>query len=84
MQSARLNAEATPCARLPRLPSLPKVAQRGAIFGGYHSSLTVSESELSYNTTNYSGGAISSSGLYQRVFTLLSLELWMRDHALTW
>ena len=30
------------------------------------------------------GGAISSSGLYQRVFTLLSLELWMRDYALTW
>jgi len=30
------------------------------------------------------GGAISVTGLYQRVFTLLSLELWMRDHGLTW
>jgi asparagine synthase (glutamine-hydrolysing) len=30
------------------------------------------------------GGAISRAGLYQRVFTLLSLELWMRDHRLSW
>jgi asparagine synthase (glutamine-hydrolysing) len=30
------------------------------------------------------GGAISRGGLYQRVFTLLSLELWMRDHRLAW
>jgi asparagine synthase (glutamine-hydrolysing) len=30
------------------------------------------------------GGAISRAGLYQRVFTLLSLETWMRDHNLTW
>jgi asparagine synthase (glutamine-hydrolysing) len=30
------------------------------------------------------GGAISRGGLYQRVFTLLSLELWMRDHQLSW
>ena len=30
------------------------------------------------------GGTISHEGLYQRVFTLLSLELWMRDYALTW
>jgi hypothetical protein len=30
------------------------------------------------------GGAISNTGLYQRVFTLLSLELWMRDHQLSW
>jgi asparagine synthase (glutamine-hydrolysing) len=30
------------------------------------------------------GGAISRAGLYQRVFTLLSLETWMRDHKLSW
>ncbi|MGH7529205.1 MAG: asparagine synthase (glutamine-hydrolyzing) [Gemmatimonadales bacterium] len=30
------------------------------------------------------GGTISRAGLYQRVFTLLSLEIWMRDHQLTW
>jgi asparagine synthase (glutamine-hydrolysing) len=30
------------------------------------------------------GGAISRGGLYQRVFTLLSLETWMRDHQLSW
>jgi asparagine synthase (glutamine-hydrolysing) len=30
------------------------------------------------------GGTISRAGLYQRVFMLLSLELWMRDHRLTW
>ncbi len=30
------------------------------------------------------GGAISRGGLYQRVMMLLSLELWMRDHALSW
>jgi len=30
------------------------------------------------------GGTISRAGLYQRVFTLLSLETWMRDHQLTW
>lgn len=32
----------------------------------------------------YRGGAISRGGLYQRVFTLLALELWLRDHALSW
>jgi len=31
-----------------------------------------------------SGGAMSHAGLYQRVFTLLSLELWMRDFGLNW
>jgi asparagine synthase (glutamine-hydrolysing) len=31
-----------------------------------------------------SGAAISREGLYQRVFMLLSLELWLRDHGLTW
>lgn len=30
------------------------------------------------------GGAVSREGLYQRVFTLLSLELWLRDQRLTW
>ena len=30
------------------------------------------------------GGAISREGLYHRVFTVLSLELWMRDHRLAW
>lgn len=30
------------------------------------------------------GGTISRAGLYQRVFMLLSLELWMRDHGLSW
>jgi len=30
------------------------------------------------------GGAISREGLYQRVFTLLSLEQWMRDFQLAW
>jgi asparagine synthase (glutamine-hydrolysing) len=30
------------------------------------------------------GGRISRDGLYQRVMTLLSLELWLRDHRLTW
>jgi asparagine synthase (glutamine-hydrolysing) len=30
------------------------------------------------------GGAISREGLYQRVFTLLSLEQWLRDYQLTW
>jgi asparagine synthase (glutamine-hydrolysing) len=30
------------------------------------------------------GGAISHAGLYQRVFTLLALELWMRDYQLSW
>ena len=30
------------------------------------------------------GGAISRGGLYQRVFTLVALELWMRAHALSW
>ena len=29
-------------------------------------------------------GTISRAGLYQRVFMLLALELWMRDHALRW
>jgi asparagine synthase (glutamine-hydrolysing) len=30
------------------------------------------------------GGTISRGGLYQRVFTVLALELWMRDYGLTW
>jgi asparagine synthase (glutamine-hydrolysing) len=30
------------------------------------------------------GGAISREGLHRRVIMLLSLELWMRDHCLTW
>ena len=30
------------------------------------------------------GGTISRGGLYQRVFMLLSLELWLRDHGLSW
>jgi hypothetical protein len=30
------------------------------------------------------GGEISRGGLYQRVMMLLSLELWMRDHGLSW
>lgn len=30
------------------------------------------------------GGEISHAGLYQRVFTLLALELWMRDYQLSW
>jgi asparagine synthase (glutamine-hydrolysing) len=30
------------------------------------------------------GGAISRDGLYQRVMMLLSVELWLRDHLLTW
>jgi hypothetical protein len=30
------------------------------------------------------GGAISRGGLYQRVFTVLALELWMREHNLSW
>jgi asparagine synthase (glutamine-hydrolysing) len=29
-------------------------------------------------------GTISRAGVYQRIFTLLSLELWLRDHELTW
>jgi len=31
-----------------------------------------------------SGGTMSRGGLYQRVFTVLALELWMREHALSW
>jgi len=30
------------------------------------------------------GGSISRGGLDQRVFTLLALELWLRDHHLSW
>ena len=30
------------------------------------------------------GGGISRAGLYQRVFMVLSLELWLRQHQLTW
>jgi len=30
------------------------------------------------------GGTISRGGLYQRVFTLLALELWLGDHHLSW
>jgi asparagine synthase (glutamine-hydrolysing) len=30
------------------------------------------------------GGTISRGGLYQRVFTLLALELWLGDHGLSW
>jgi asparagine synthase (glutamine-hydrolysing) len=33
---------------------------------------------------NRTGHEISREGLFQRVFTLLSLELWMRDHELSW
>jgi len=33
---------------------------------------------------NARGGTISRGGLYQRVFTVLSLELWMRDFQLAW
>jgi hypothetical protein len=29
-------------------------------------------------------GTISREGLYRRVVTLLSLEMWLRDHRLTW
>ncbi|HVH69049.1 MAG TPA: asparagine synthase (glutamine-hydrolyzing) [Gemmatimonadales bacterium] len=29
-------------------------------------------------------GTISRGGLYQRVFIVLALELWMREHALSW
>lgn len=36
------------------------------------------------NGTSYEGGDISSAGLYQRVFMLLALELWMRDYELSW
>ena len=35
-------------------------------------------------TEGKAGGAISREGLYRRVFTLLSLEVWMRDHKLSW
>jgi asparagine synthase (glutamine-hydrolysing) len=34
--------------------------------------------------TGATGGSISREGLYLRVFILLALELWMRDHGLTW
>jgi len=34
--------------------------------------------------TGRRGGQISRAGLYQRVMMLLALELWMRDHNLTW
>jgi asparagine synthase (glutamine-hydrolysing) len=30
------------------------------------------------------GGAISRSGLYQRIMMLLSLELWLRRYGLSW
>lgn len=30
------------------------------------------------------GGTVSREGTYRRALTLLSLELWMRDHQLTW
>jgi hypothetical protein len=30
------------------------------------------------------GGSISRGGLYQRVFSLLALELWLGDHHLSW
>jgi asparagine synthase (glutamine-hydrolysing) len=30
------------------------------------------------------GGAISRGGLYQRIFMLLALELWLRQHRLAW
>ena len=29
-------------------------------------------------------GTISRGGLYQRVFIVLALELWMREHHLSW
>jgi asparagine synthase (glutamine-hydrolysing) len=31
-----------------------------------------------------SGGALSREGLYQRIFILLALELWLRKHRLQW
>jgi asparagine synthase (glutamine-hydrolysing) len=31
-----------------------------------------------------SGGAVSRGGLAHRVFTVLALELWLREHALSW
>jgi hypothetical protein len=34
--------------------------------------------------TGEGDGTVSREGRYQRVFALLSLELWMRDHALSW
>jgi asparagine synthase (glutamine-hydrolysing) len=37
-----------------------------------------------FHSAERGGGQISGTGLYQRVFTLLSLELWMRDYGLTW
>jgi asparagine synthase (glutamine-hydrolysing) len=37
-----------------------------------------------FRSADLTGGEISSTGLYQRVFTLLSLELWMRDYGLNW
>src|SRR2546422_4945343 len=30
------------------------------------------------------GGSVSRAGLYQRVFMVLSLELWLRQHNLAW
>ena len=38
----------------------------------------------SKNGGSHEGGEISSGGLYQRVFMLLALELWMRDYELSW
>jgi asparagine synthase (glutamine-hydrolysing) len=35
-------------------------------------------------TNGSAGGAVSREGLYLRVLMLVSLELWMRDRALTW
>jgi asparagine synthase (glutamine-hydrolysing) len=35
-------------------------------------------------TNGGAGGAVSREGLYLRVLMLVSLELWMRDRALTW
>jgi asparagine synthase (glutamine-hydrolysing) len=33
---------------------------------------------------NRHAGSISRGGLYQRIFTLLALELWLRKHRLSW
>jgi asparagine synthase (glutamine-hydrolysing) len=35
-------------------------------------------------TNGNSGGTVSREGLYIRILMLVSLELWMRDQALTW
>ena len=39
---------------------------------------------VSRRAAGHRGGAISRGGLYQRIFFLLALELFLRKHALTW